>query len=322
MAWRCYYLDMKAMAGFWLNIDPQDRNKGFSLEVESHDGHVEVRVPAGMMFTKPVIVRWEWPECGAETKAIFHVEKNARVVFIEELKSVASGKWKVKSSDAWSHDCHVIGGEGASIEFISINRVGSGIAVEMKQHSQLSDNAEIRWKNVTLAAASVTHELTSELTGSDALSSIDWMFYAKNDEKYQLNARNIFTGRHGGGEITMKGVAEDQGHVRCNGKIEIGVGGGETDTYLTQDVLMLDKTAKVDAVPGLEIKTNDVKASHSATVSRVTDEDLFYFAARGIIEREARRMFVEGFLGEMVAKISSESSREEILAAVGGKYGI
>lgn len=85
---------------------------------------------------------------------------------------------------------------------------------------------------------------------------------------------------------------------------------------------MLDKTAKVDAIPGLEIKTNDVKASHSATVSRVTEEDLFYFAARGIIEKEARRMFVEGFLGEMVGKIGSQTAREEILASVEGKYGI
>ena len=119
----------------------------------------------------------------------------------------------------------------------------------------------------------------------------------------------------------MKGVAEEKGHVQCDGMIEIGNGGTGTDTYLTQDVLMLDKTAKVDAIPGLEIKTNDVRASHSATVSRVTDENLFYFAARGIIEKEARRMFVEGFLGEMVERIGDRAVREETLASVKGKYG-
>ena len=83
---------------------------------------------------------------------------------------------------------------------------------------------------------------------------------------------------------------------------------------------MLDRTAKVDAIPGLEIKTNDVKASHSATVSRVTEEDLFYFGSRGIAEREARRMFVEGFLGELVAKIGDSASRKAILEALEGKY--
>ena len=119
----------------------------------------------------------------------------------------------------------------------------------------------------------------------------------------------------------MKGVAEERGHVRCNGLLEIGEGGGQTDTYLVQDVLMLDKTAKIDAIPGLEIKTNDVKASHSATVSKVTDEDLFYFAARGIVDKEAKRMFVEGFLADLVSNISDATTREEILASVQGKYG-
>jgi Fe-S cluster assembly scaffold protein SufB len=95
-------------------------------------------------------------------------------------------------------------------------------------------------------------------------------------------------------------VAEGKAYVRCDGLLEIGPGGGGTDAYLTEDVLMLDPTAKIDAVPGLEIKTNDVKASHSATVSRVTPEDLFYFAARGISQAEARRMYVEGFLNSVL----------------------
>jgi len=60
---------------------------------------------------------------------------------------------------------------------------------------------------------------------------------------------------------------------------------------------MLDPTAKVDAVPALEIKANDVKASHSASVRRVTPLDLFSFAARGIEGKMARTMYVEGFLG-------------------------
>ncbi|MSR86775.1 hypothetical protein EXS70_01220 [Candidatus Peribacteria bacterium] len=276
----------------------------------------EIRIPAGEHTPDPVHIRWEFPDCGAETKLSLHVGSGARVMVIEEL-ATGSGP-----GSEWSHAVEVHLEEGADVEFVSEQIADASVHLTLSQRSHLGDNAKISWRNVTLGGKNVEHELTSELTGADAVSTIDWMFYAKNEEKYQLNARNIFTGRHGSGEITMKGVAEGKGHVQCNGKIEIGVGGGETDTYLTQDVLMLDKTAKVDAIPGLEIKTNDVKASHSATVSRVTEEDLFYFAARGIIEKEARRMFVEGFLGEMVGKIGSQTAREEILASVEGKYGI
>ncbi len=118
----------------------------------------------------------------------------------------------------------------------------------------------------------------------------------------------------------MKGVAQEKGHTVCNGMIEIGERGGGTNPYLTQDDLMLDRSAKVDAIPGLEIKTNDVKASHSATVSRVTEEDLFYFGARGIDESEARKMYVLGFLSELTQRVADLRLRKRILESIEQKY--
>ena len=115
----------------------------------------------------------------------------------------------------------------------------------------------------------------------------------------------------------MKAVAEGKAQTKLDGKIEIGLKGGGTNTYLTQNVLMLDTTAKIDTIPSLEIKTNDVKASHSASVSRLTAEDLFTFAARGIDEAEARRMFIIGFLKEAISGLPEET---RILDAIEKKY--
>jgi Fe-S cluster assembly scaffold protein SufB len=166
----------------------------------------------------------------------------------------------------------------------------------------------------------VEHALISHVQGENSESGIDWMFYAKGSEKQLLNVRNIFDGREGRGEILMRGIAEDHAHSICKGMIEIGLTGGGTNTYLTQEVLMLDATSKVDAIPALEIKTNDVKVSHSATVARVTEEDLFYFGARGIDPHEARRMFVLGFLGDITERIPDEKMREEVISAIEEKY--
>ena len=169
----------------------------------------------------------------------------------------------------------------------------------LTQRSYLEEGAHMRWQNLTLGSR-VEHDVQSVLDGAHAESTVEWVFYAKKNERQNLSVRNVFNGRSGGGEMTLRGVAEDMAQVMCDGLIEIGLGGGGTDTYLTEEVLMLDPSAKVDAIPGLEIKTNDVKASHSATVSRVTEEDLFLFAARGIDESLARRMYVEGFLGGLI----------------------
>lgn len=181
----------------------------------------------------------------------------------------------------------------------------------VSQVSHLQAGATIHWQNISLAP--VTHHLTSHGEGSGIRSDIDWIFYAKENEKQVIEAINYFLAEQGTGEITMRGVAEDTAHVTCNGSIAIGLNGSGTDAYLTEDVLMLDSTAKVDAVPGLEIKTNDVKASHSATVRKVTPEDLFYFASRGIDERTAKHMYVTGFLGSL-------TQQEAVASAIESKY--
>jgi Fe-S cluster assembly scaffold protein SufB len=128
---------------------------------------------------------------------------------------------------------------------------------------------------------------------------------------------NMFEGTDGRGEILMKGVVEQAAKIRSRGTIKIGLQGKGTDSYLTQESLMLDATAKVDAVPALEIKTNDVKASHSATVAKVTAEDLFYFASRGIAEHDARKMFVLGFLS---GGTKAGAARTRVAELVEAKY--
>jgi Fe-S cluster assembly scaffold protein SufB len=209
-------------------------------------------------------------------------------------------------------------GEGAVITYLSVQESTSDIVI--KQRSKVEANAKVHWQNITLGSGSADHQLRSSLTGANAESSIDWVFYAKGKEVQKISAENLFEAREGAGEITLNGVAQDNAQVTCNGLINISRNGSGTNTYLSEDVLMLDSTAKVDAIPGLEINTNDVKASHSATVSKVTDEDLFYFGSRGIARLLARELFVLGFLSHLVNRIPHDDLRDQVLEAVVQKY--
>ncbi len=197
--------------------------------------------------------------------------------------------------------------QGAAISVVTL--VEGGATVE--QHGRVVKDAVIHWHNVTVGDG-VTQSLRSVLRGSGARSSVDWVFRADGVQTQRLSACNVFSARDGGGDIVMKGVAADKAHVACNGMIDIGEGGRGTQAYLTEKVLMLDPTARVDAIPALEIKTNDVKASHSATVERVGAEDLFYFASRGVGEKHARQMLVEGFLTEIVDRIDDAEIRKTV----------
>lgn len=179
--------------------------------------------------------------------------------------------------------------------------------------STVGEGASIYWHCTTIGGTDVRHSLTSRCIGANATSTVDWIFTVSGHEKQSVSVRNIFAARNGGGEITLKGVASKKALAVCSGMIEITEQGTGTDTYLTEDVLMLDATSRVDAIPALEIRTNDVKASHSATVSRVTAEDLFYLQTRGIDTVTARAIFVEGFLGDLAGRITDPEIRSGVL---------
>ncbi len=203
-------------------------------------------------------------------------------------------------------------GEGATCEVLTVQENATGA---VRAEARIAAGGGLHWRPVTIGGT-VEHAIRSTCTGPGARSAASWVVVARAGDHPKAIIRNVFDARDGSGEVAMRAVALAKGQALLDGRIEIGLGGGGTQTYLTQEALMLDSSAKIDAIPGLEIKTNDVKASHSATVSRVNPEDLFYAASRGIMPDEARRLLVEGFLGKLLESINDDDLRTRILERI------
>ncbi len=236
---------------------------------------------------------------GAETHAEIRLEEGAKAVIFD-------------TSTSTTHAVSITLEAHSELLYVSLSTDSARRFV-----STIGEGASLHWHCTTIGSAAGGHSLVSTCTGPNATSDIDWIFASRGTEKQSVTVRNVFAARNGGGEITLKGVAQQKAHAVCSGMIEITEQGTGTDTYLTEDVLMLDSSAKVDAIPGLEIRTNDVKASHSATVSRVTAEDLFYFQSRGIDALTARSIFVDGFLSDLTDRIPQANIRDRVLSALG-----
>ena len=73
--------------------------------------------------------------------------------------------------------------------------------------------------------------------------------------------------------------------------------------YLAEHGMILGKEARADAIPGLEIETNEVKATHSASVAQINDEQIFYLMSRGMSEDEAKKLIIVGFFEPIVERI-------------------
>jgi Fe-S cluster assembly scaffold protein SufB len=101
------------------------------------------------------------------------------------------------------------------------------------------------------------------------------------------------------GRVTVRGVAENGARVKVKGLVRIEKQAQNTDSFLSMKILLLDKLSAATAEPELEIEANRVKASHSAAVGKVDEEQMFYLGSRGIREKEAKNIIVNGFINDL-----------------------
>ncbi|MBI5415840.1 MAG: SufD family Fe-S cluster assembly protein, partial [Candidatus Omnitrophica bacterium] len=109
-----------------------------------------------------------------------------------------------------------------------------------------------------------------------------------------------------------KGVLNDAARAVFNGKIFVRPAAQKTNSYQLNKNLLLGKDCRVDTKPQLEIFADDVKCTHGATIGQLDEDELFYLQARGISRKEAVRILTQGFVDDLIGKISSESIRRKI----------
>jgi len=250
-------------------------------------GKQVLRVPKGKVLTDPLELVFAEPK----TRLEIVVGEGAKAEVIALLKD-----------EVQEHTAEIFVSDNADVRFTSLLQGGAECRID--QQAKVGAHAKLHICNATFGG-SVEQSLVSCVCGASSESSVDWIFSAQDAETQKLSVKNIFDAPNGRGKITVKGVAEDKAHVKCDGMIEITEKGSGTDTYLTEKMLMLDATARCDAVPALEIRTNDVRASHSATVTKINPEDLFYLNSRGLQEQVARQIIVEGFLVDLADRFPS-----------------
>ncbi|MGW7353359.1 Fe-S cluster assembly protein SufD [Streptomyces sp. NPDC054784] len=118
--------------------------------------------------------------------------------------------------------------------------------------------------------------------------------------------------------VAYKGALQGaDAHAVWIGDVLIRKAAEGTDTYEVNRNLVLTDGSRVDSVPNLEIETGEiVGAGHASATGRFDDEQLFYLMARGVSEREARRLVVRGFFAELVQQVGLPDVEERLLAKI------
>ncbi|NUM25081.1 MAG: SufD family Fe-S cluster assembly protein [Candidatus Buchananbacteria bacterium] len=141
---------------------------------------------------------------------------------------------------------------------------------------------------------------------SGSIGNIICAFDFKNQSRTSVSLINNHQGRDTVGDIKFRGLGRDAAKALIEGMISIGKKGSNTNSYLQQDVLLVSPTASIDAKPNLEILNNEVKASHGATLASFDPSVLFYLESRGLDERQAQQLIINGFFNSLIAKVDNK----------------
>ena len=125
----------------------------------------------------------------------------------------------------------------------------------------------------------------------------------KNTKSYQL----------------IKSVLEESSKAVYQGKIFVNPEAQKTDGYQLSKAILLDETTEFNAKPELEIYADDVKCSHGSASGSLNENSIFYLMTRGLNRKEAKELLINGFLLDVIEKITDREIKNLIKNMIGLK---
>ncbi len=154
------------------------------------------------------------------------------------------------------------------------------------------------------------HKVTP--VGAEAMVEDVQVLFGHDSQHYDLTTYLNFTAPMTKGESTVRAVLKDTARAVLYGMIDIQHEAQHADAYLSEHTLLLNSGARADSIPGLEIMTDEVRATHGATVGPIDEEQIFYLMSRGLSRIDAQKLIVMGFFEPALSRIGLEDVRRYV----------
>lgn len=153
------------------------------------------------------------------------------------------------------------------------------------------------------------------LREEDSSFNLYGILVGRNEDAFNVNVVSNHDTKNANSRVHIKTVLFDKAKFDFAGLIKIAPGAILSDAYLKNDNLVIGDDAVVNSSPQLEIKADDVKASHGVTISTISDVDQYYLRSRGLTDLQSKEILVEGFINEILQLSSSEIDVKSLVAS-------
>ena len=163
------------------------------------------------------------------------------------------------------------------------------------------------------------NEINCNLNGEYSSAFVNGIFALNNDKHHEIRTIINHLTENTKSYQLIKSVLEDSAKSVYQGKIFVAPKAQKTDGYQLSKAILLNKESEFNAKPELEIYADDVKCSHGSASGSLNDDSIFYLMSRGLSYQQSRELLINGFLLDVVEKITDPEIKNLIKNIIGIK---
>jgi len=279
-------------------------DKFLALELSCFDSGIFVYIPRNVIIDDSIrIIDVLAPDgISSITRNIVIADSNSKASIVQEIYSNKQFGDKIQQSLFELLECYV--GSNSGLEVVTLQAMNEKNSVNFSNRKAfIEKDAKMSWYMGLFGAQLSRYKIDNIMKGQGASAEDVEIIFGNNDQSFDVTSNLIHYGPNTRGRVLSKSVMKDKSKSLFKGMIKIDKNGKSAESFLAGHAILLDKGAKSDTIPGLEIETNEVRATHSASVAQIDENQIFYLMSRGLNNEEAKREIVSGFLEPLSRKM-------------------
>jgi Fe-S cluster assembly protein SufB len=288
-------------------VVPAADNKYAALNTAVWSGGSFVYIPPGVKVDIPLqaYFRINAQNMGQFERTLIIADEGSQVHYVEGCTA------PTYSTDSFhSGVIEIIVKKGARVRYTTIQNWSHNVYNLVTQRAVAQEEAVMEWVDGNLGSRLTMKYPSVYMLGKGARAEILSIAFANKGQHQDAGAKAIHGAPYTTSSITAKSISKGGGRAGYRGLVKVHQGAHGSKSNVVCDALILDEDSRSDTYPVMEIDEQDAAISHEATVSKVSDEQLFYLQSRGISQAQAMMMIVNGFIEPIVKELPMEYAVE------------
>lgn len=292
---------------YFSTIIPPHDNKFAALNSAVWSGGSFVYVPKGVKIDMPLqaYFRINAQSMGQFERTLIIADEGSFVHYVEGCSAPLYRKHSLHSAVV-----ELVALPGAHIRYTTIQNWSNNVYNLVTKRAHAYANARVEWIDGNFGSKVTMKYPAVILCEPGAQGQIISIAVAGKGQHQDAGGKIIHLAPNTTSNIVSKSISQNGGRSSYRGLLKIAKGAHGAKATVQCDALMMDDLSRSDTYPTVAVDEHKVNVGHEASVSKISDEQLFYLTSRGLSEAQARAMIVNGFIDAFVQELPMEYAVE------------